>query len=192
MTARTHDVAAITFLGLVFVASPLQKISITTFLLCVLFNQIGGVLPDIDQPTAPLWKNLPISRPIGRIVDKTLLGGHRFITHSLLGLFIFSLLLSLLFGLFKSTSINFNLVLVSFFIGYLSHLVMDSFTKEGVPWLLPITKKIGFPPLKKMRITTGSWVEHLVVLPLLVIFSLLLLTNNYNLLLNFFRNYLIR
>ena len=192
MTARTHDVAAITFLGVVFLLSPLEKISITTFVLCILFNQIGGILPDIDQPTAPFWKNLPLSRPIGRLVDKTLFGGHRFITHSILGLVMFSLLLAFLFKLLKPTSISFHLVLVSFIVGYLSHLILDSFTKEGVPWLIPMTKKLGFPPIKRLRMTTGSIIEFAVVLPAMVIFDLVLITQNYNFILIFLRNYLVR
>ncbi len=192
MTARTHDVAAITFLGVAFIVSPLEKISLITFVLCILFNQIGGVLPDIDQPTAPFWKNLPMSRPIGRVVDKALLGGHRFITHSLLGLVLFSLLLTFLLRLLKTTNINLHLVLFSFMIGYLSHLIMDSMTKEGVPWLIPITKKLGFPPIKRLRMTTGSIIEHMIVLPSLVVFDLILITQNYSFILNFFKNYLVR
>jgi hypothetical protein len=38
---------------------------------------------------------------------------------------------------------------------------MDSFTKEGVPWLLPIPIKFGFPPLKRLRVTTGKLGEAL-------------------------------
>jgi membrane-bound metal-dependent hydrolase YbcI (DUF457 family) len=44
-------------------------------------------------------------------------------------------------------------------IGLISHLIMDTFTKEGVPWLLPIPVKFGIPPIKKLRITTGKIVE---------------------------------
>jgi membrane-bound metal-dependent hydrolase YbcI (DUF457 family) len=53
-------------------------------------------------------------------------------------------------------------------IGVFSHLVMDSFTKEGVPWLLPIPIKFGFPPLKAFRITTGKKMEGFVIFPGLV------------------------
>ena len=37
--------------------------------------------------------------------------------------------------------------------------VMDTFTKEGVPWLLPLTGKIGMPPVKRFRITSGKQPE---------------------------------
>ncbi len=58
----------------------------------------------------------------------------------------------------------------AFMIGVLSHLVLDTFTKEGVPWLLPIPIKIGLPPIKSLRITTGKLVET-------IIFNLLFLFN---------------
>lgn len=66
-------------------------------------------------------------------------------------------------------SVQIDLVWWAFMIGMLSHLIMDSFTKEGVPWLLPIPVKFGFPPLRRLRITTGKFTEKFVVLPLLLI-----------------------
>ena len=95
MTGRTHDLAAISALGLVFLASSPSNISLSTLLLAVLANQIGGITPDIDQPTAPFWRNLPIGGIFGKIIGK-MLGGHRFLTHSLLGLGLFSVLINLL------------------------------------------------------------------------------------------------
>src|SRR5262245_11299647 len=84
MTGRTHDLAAITLLGVVVVTAPIHTTTLSTALLAALANQIGGITPDIDQPTAPFWRNLPIGGPIGKVIDK-MLGGHRFLTHSLLG-----------------------------------------------------------------------------------------------------------
>lgn len=57
----------------------------------------------------------------------------------------------------------------AFIIGMVSHLIMDSFTKEGVPWLLPIPIKFGFPPIRRLRITTGKAIENFIVLPLIAI-----------------------
>ena len=192
MTSRTHDVAAITFLSVAFFISPEEKMTITTLLLAVLFNQIGGILPDIDQPTAPFWKNLPAQKYIGKIVDKALFGGHRFLTHSIIGFGIFSFISYLILNLFKSTSIDIAIILIAFALGYISHLVLDSLTKEGVPWLLPITKKLGFPPIKKFRITTGSAVENLIILPGLVVIEVIIIAQNYDFLLIFFKNYLVK
>src|SRR6185437_7191357 len=91
MTARTHDVAALTALSLVALTQPIQSLTLSTVLVALLANQIGGIAPDIDQPTAPLWRNLPVGHIVGKIVDKAM-GGHRFLSHSLLGLAIFAFL----------------------------------------------------------------------------------------------------
>ncbi len=88
MTARTHDLAAFTLLGVVFLVRPEQTLTLTTAILAILANLIGGITPDIDQPTAPLWRNLPVGKYVGRVFGK-LLGGHRFLTHSILGLALF-------------------------------------------------------------------------------------------------------
>jgi inner membrane protein len=172
MTARTHDLAAITALGIVVLVQPLRTITLATAIVAVFANLIGGITPDIDQPTAPLWRNLPVGHFFGRIFDK-LLGGHRFLTHSILGLVIFGYAVHwlLLFLHPIMGSVNGGLVWWSFMIGMLSHLVMDTLTKEGVPWLLPIPIKFGLPPLKKFRITTGKAAETLGVFPLLLIFN---------------------
>jgi len=168
MTARTHDLAAATAFGVMLLMHAPENITLGTLLIGLLANQIGGIAPDIDQPTAPFWRNLPIGGFFGRIFDK-MLGGHRFLTHSLLGVALFgflaNMLLKALHPVMPHTDIHF--VLIAFLIGMLSHLVMDTITKEGVPWLLPIPIKFGIPPLKKLRITTGSFGETLVFLGIL-------------------------
>jgi inner membrane protein len=169
MKARTHDLAAATLLGVAVISQPSKTMSLGTALLALLANQIGGITPDIDQPTAPFWRNLPIGGFFGRIIDR-MLGGHRFITHSLLGLGLFGFLAHWLLVFLHPLMprIDIDLVWLAFMVGMVSHLLMDTFTKEGVPWLLPIPIKFGIPPLKRLRITTGKAGEA-------VIFGLLLL-----------------
>lgn len=170
MIARTHDLAAITGLVIVVVVLPLQDLHLATILVAILANQFGGIAPDIDQPTAPFWRNLPIEGIFGRIVSR-MLGGHRFLTHSLLGLGIMGFLMHWLLEFLQPimADVQTGYVWWAFMIGMLSHLVMDSFTKEGVPWLLPIPVKFGFPPLRKFRITTGKGVEKFIVLPAIMV-----------------------
>ena len=185
MTGRTHDLAAITaLLTVVCLFVPVYNLSLSTLLIAILANQIGGILPDIDQPTAPLWRNLPVGKTVGRIFDKSI-GGHRFITHSLLGIALFGFLFWTLLTFLHPVmaTVDSTLVWWAFMIGILSHLVMDSFTKEGVPWLLPLPVKFGLPPLKALRLTTGKAVETLLVFPGLVLLSGLLLMSHYNYLL---------
>jgi inner membrane protein len=160
VTARTHDLAAFTAFGIIVVTQPVRTVSVATALIALVANQLGGVAPDIDQPTAPFWRNLPIGKYLGKGVDK-LLGGHRFITHSVLGLVLFGFgvrwLLDILHQIIPKMDIH--IVWWAFMVGMISHLILDTFTKEGVPWLLPIPFKFGFPPVKKLRITTGKMAE---------------------------------
>jgi len=192
MTGRTHDLAAITALGAVVFFGPIPTFTLSTALVSVLANQIGGILPDIDQPTAPFWRNLPVGKFFGRIFDK-LLGGHRFITHSILGLVLFGLLakalLLALSPIMPHTDIEF--VWRAFMIGMVSHLVMDSFTKEGVPWLLPIPIKFGLPPLKRMRITTGKFAEAAVIFPGIIALDVWFCASHYHVLLEFVQRHLV-
>ncbi len=192
MIGRTHDLGAITaLLAVVFIIMPSNNLTLATALVAILANQIGGILPDIDQPTAPLWRNLPIGKVFGRAFD-ALLGGHRFLTHSLLGVGLFGFLAWLLLNFIHPLMLNvdINLVWWAFLIGILSHLVMDTFTKEGVPWLLPLPFKIGLPTAKSMRITTGKKFETLVVFPGLIIINIWLCVANYSYLLSLAHNHL--
>ncbi|GAC1386534.1 MAG: hypothetical protein NVS1B7_4380 [Candidatus Saccharimonadales bacterium] len=170
MTARTHDLAAITALGFIVILRPLPVVSLATVIISVFANLVGGITPDIDQPTAPFWRNLPVGKYVGKLFDK-LLGGHRFITHSILGVVIFGLAVHwlLIFLHPIMTSVDRHYVWWAFMIGMLSHLVMDTLTKEGVPWLLPFPYKFGFPPIKSLRITTGKTVETWFVFPALLV-----------------------
>jgi inner membrane protein len=173
MTGRTHDLAAITALGAV----------------AVLANQIGGITPDIDQPTAPLWRNLPEGKIFGKVFDKSV-GGHRFLTHSLLGAALFGFLAHMLLVFLHPIMphVNIGLVWWAFMIGLASHLVMDTFTKEGVPWLLPIPLKLGLPPLKGLRITTGKAIESLLIFPGLLIANIWFYASHYQAVLIFFHH----
>jgi inner membrane protein len=169
MTARTHDLAAITAFGYIVLQQPARSVSVAAAILIILANQLGGIAPDIDQPTAPFWRNLPIGGFIGRMIDK-MLGGHRFITHSLLGLALFGFLLHWLLVFLSPImpSVDIGYVWWAFIIGMVSHLIMDTFTKEGVPWLLPVPIKFGIPPIKKLRVTTGKWMEKIIFVAILI------------------------
>jgi len=191
MIGRTHDLAAFTALGLVVATEPLPKISLATAMVALFANMIGGIAPDIDQPTAPFWKNLPIGKYAGRTFDR-LLGGHRFLSHSLIGLIIFGLgwhyLLIILMPSFPY--INMDIVWWAFMIGFLSHLVMDSFTREGVPWLLPIPFKFGIPPLTTLRVSTGGLIEKFIIFPSLILLNIFIYKVYYVKLLTFLHQYI--
>ena len=193
MTGRTHDLAAAVALAGVLLIEPVGQMSLATPLLALLMNQIGGIAPDIDQPTAPFWRNLPIGGVLGRVIDK-LLGGHRFLSHSLLGFGLFGFLSYWLLTFIHPLmmSVNIDYVWYAFLIGFGSHLIMDTFTKEGVPWLLPIPVKFGVPPLKRLRITTGKRVETLIIFPLLFVLLIWMVAGHYQGVESYLRHHLIK
>lgn len=181
MIARTHDLAAVTGLvAVTIVLSPLPPLSLATIIAAFIANQLGGIAPDIDQPTAPFWRNLPIGKFFGRFFGR-ILGGHRFLTHSILGVVLMGFLVHWLLVFLQPIipSVQIDFVWWAFMIGMISHLIMDSFTKEGVPWLLPIPIKFGFPPLRRLRVTTGKWIENFIILPLLVTILVVICMANY-------------
>jgi len=180
MTGRTHDLAAITALGAVFLANPVQPLRLSTAIVAVIANLIGGITPDLDQPTAPFWRNLPIGNIFGRTFGR-LSGGHRFLTHSIAGVALigFGVHWLLVFLTPVMGQVDTGYVWWAYMIGVVSHLVMDMFTKEGVPLLIPIPIKFGIPPLRRLRVTTDKWVENLLIFPGLLVVNGLLVAANY-------------
>lgn len=191
MLARTHDLAAITALSAVILLQPTRTLTLSTAIAAVFANLIGGITPDIDQPTAPIWRNLPVGSIFGRLFGR-LLGGHRFITHSVLGLALFGYVAHWLLIFLHPIlgAINTGYVWWAFMIGMVSHLIMDTLTKEGVPWLLPIPIKFGLPPIKSLRITTGKAFEIFIIFPGLLICNAVLYAHNYQRLLDILRSHI--
>jgi inner membrane protein len=180
MTGRTHDLAAFTALSLTIILLPLNKVTFATGVVAIISNLVGGIAPDIDQPTAPFWRNLPIGGYVGRTLTR-LLGGHRFLSHSLIGVAIFGTGWHYFLQFLKPSIplIDTDIIWWTFMIGFVSHLVMDTFTHEGVPWLLPVPVKIGLPPFKVFRLQTGGIMERFIVFPGLLLFNAYLYFSNY-------------
>lgn len=190
MTGRTHDLAAFTALAVVMTSSPLPQMTLATALVAFSANMIGGLAPDIDQPTATLWNRIRAGGIIGRIV-KPFLGGHRYISHSLIGIFLFGFITRLILdGMSSFLIVNMEIVWWAFMIGYVSHLIMDTFTTEGVPWLFPIPIKFGIPPLRVFRMKTGGIVEKSFIFPGLLLINAYLFYTHYQKILDFLRHYL--
>jgi len=180
MTGRTHDMAAFTALLALIVVYPPSQLTLATAMVALLANMIGGIAPDIDQPTAPFWRNLPVGGVVGRFITR-MMGGHRFITHSALGVALLAFLSQLLLTFLSPlmTHVDTHLVWLAFLVGVTSHLAMDLFTKEGVPLLLPIPIKFGVPPLRALRITTGKAIELYMVFPGLAVVAIWLVSSHY-------------
>lgn len=171
MTAKTHDAFAFASLITVAVIYPPQELNVITLLVAIVGNIVGALIPDMDQAGNRLWDLLPAGNFIGKIFRR-IFYKHRTITHSLLGFYlIYQLLNWVLPRLLNPDFIDPYVVLWSIMIGYASHLLADSLTKEGLPLFFPINWNLGFPPFEFLRITTGKWVENYLVLPLVIIYT---------------------
>lgn len=192
MTERTHDLAALTALTISIVVLPMGTMSLGTLTVALLANQIGSAVPDFDQPTAEFYRELPAGSLIGKLFAP-LLGGHRFISHSLLGMFFIGWGFQVILGYIHNfLLVDMNIVWWAFMLGFASHLIMDSFTKEGVPWLFPLPYRLGIPPFKFLRVTTGKFVEKFLIYPSLVLINGYIIYEYYDLITSFFGNHIIR
>jgi inner membrane protein len=131
---------------------------------------LGSSVPDLDTPTGGLWHKIPAGSIISRIVHPAFIGGHRHLSHSIIGIGIFTGLFYLLLKLIHLDPViqNFNFIMQAFVVGYIAHIFADMFTEEGVPLLFPFDYHFGIPPnpFEKVRIKTGHWFENLIVYPL--------------------------
>jgi len=124
---------------------------------------VGNILPDLDHPKGliyslfgvPVW----LRRGVRRVV------GQRGILHSLLVAVIVLVLSYLIFSVVLELGFVISLGL---FVGYLSHLFLDSLTVRGVAWLLPFSRK-----RVQFVIGTGSMIER-VFFYILAVFSVAL------------------
>jgi len=184
MTSKTHDLFAFASLVTLAVYYPPSSLNTTTLAAASIGSVVGSLLPDIDQASNRLWDLLPAGNFLGRIFKKLLLG-HRTISHSLLGIYLASEFLHwLLPRIFNANFLNLEIIYWSIMIGFVSHLLLDFFTEEGVPLLFPLKWKFGFPPIRQWRIETGKWFEKWVVFPLIVVYLFWFTINNKSVLLS--------
>lgn len=192
MTERTHDLAGLSMLTLMLVTQPLTPVSVGTLGAAIGASLLGAMVPDLDQPTAEFWRELPAGSLVGRVIAP-LLGGHRLISHSLFGLGVFGWgMFELLTYAHKFLLVDVQIVGWAFILGYGSHLVMDSLTKEGVPWFFPIPIRLGFPPFRFLRMQTGGIGEKVLVYPGLMLANTYLIYTNYHKFADFFSHFLIK
>ena len=172
MTGRTHDLVAFTAMSAVVATQPIGTMSLATAFVAFTANMLGGLAPDIDQSTGALWKKIRFGAILGKLLYP-IFGGHRHISHSILGLVFFGVASKLILILVSNVLIvDIEIVWWAFMIGVVSHLVSDTFTHTGVPWLFPIPIKLGIPPIKALRFHTGSFVEKGVVFPGLILVNM--------------------
>jgi membrane-bound metal-dependent hydrolase YbcI (DUF457 family) len=157
--------------------------------LALIAVMVGALTPDLDQPTANLWRRLIGARTVGNIFE-VFSGGHRHLTHSVVGIIGIGLLLRWLIAhvLNPDLAAPAQAVWNAYMIGYISHPIADTLTDRGVPWLWPLPWNVKIPPGPPIvRVTTESFVERILVRGAVIIMALLLLSRSWPLVLNFFR-----
>ncbi|NCN44080.1 MAG: hypothetical protein GW882_00040 [Thiomicrospira sp.] len=137
----------------------------TTWLFLAPVAMLGSLMPDIDHPDSLVKKNVVVkvlSFPL-------ILLGHRTWSHSLL-------ILAAIYWLWMAVPDFFELSVLAFAIGYISHLVGDWMTSEGIPLLFPFPINFRSP----FYFQSGSLIEYPVAITPLVISAYLFATaNNY-------------
>lgn len=122
MTGKTHDLAAFTSLvGVIIWLPALPPMSVPTAIVAFSANFVGGLFPDIDQPTSDLWDNFRFGPIVSKIL-RSLLGGHRHLSHSLVGMWLIGVLSDLFLRMVSViVLIDMEIVWYSFMIGVVSH-----------------------------------------------------------------------
>lgn len=170
MTGRTHAAVSLAtsawlgYLPLLQAVPESGLISLGAAAMAVL----GGLLPDVDEPSSTLGREIPGGRTgrlllgaaavmvgvryrslvallVGVGLAALALIPHRGVTHSLVALGAVGL---------AAHSLP-TLYLRPLFAGYASHLVLDALTPEGVPLLWPLRIRIGLPLVR-----TGGVLER--------------------------------
>lgn len=191
MTGRTHDLAAFTALSYAVATQNIpQDLSLATVIVALSANFVGGLAPDIDQSTATLWHRFRGGSAIGKLLAP-LLGGHRFISHSLIGVALFGIGAKLILSAMSNVLIvNMDVVWWAFMIGFLSHLITDTISRDGVPWLFPIPVRLGVPPFRALRVKTGGMIEKSIIFPGLLLINLWIYYTYYGRFVEIIKNYI--
>ncbi len=171
MTYKTHKTVALLASSVLFIHVHKIELTVPMILLLAIITVLGSSVPDLDTPSGKVWSKIPAGSLIGRIINPIFIGGHRHLSHSILGFGIFIALFGLLIKLLPQYPMLSNLhsadLMLAFSAGYLSHIFADLFTEAGVPLLFPMGYHFGIPPdpFKRVRIKTGRWFENLVIYP---------------------------
>lgn len=181
MTGKTHQILGIGVGLATFLAIAEPTYAPATLSAVVVFSYLGALLPDIDNAASDIWHTIPFGHTAGKVVDPFL--GHRNITHSLIGLILAGVGLFFLFKIFPNYwGINTFVVFICTMAAYLSHLLSDSFTVQGIPLFWPARWKFGIPPkpFDGARIMTGKWFENLIIFPIINIALILLIVSKWH------------
>lgn len=135
----------------------------------IIFVLLGALLPDLDHPKSKMGRKVPILSHLLKFF-----AGHRGLYHSLLGCGVTAFLAFLAFRFF---GMNWELYVFAITLGFISHLVVDSLNPKGIAWLKPFHGARLKGPIK-----TGSFLENVLLVFLLMYLSVLVWRHGYSLL----------
>lgn len=143
MLVRTHLAFAVFFALLVS-----QTIVPTNQGLFIIAAVLASFIPDLDHPNSSANNTLKVTKVVSFFFK------HRGLFHSLL----LGVVLGMAGWYLRSLELG-----TAVFAGFLSHLIMDAITLEGVNFLYPVSRLHIAGPIR-----TGSWTETLVFLAVIV------------------------
>lgn len=121
-------------------ANVYSKIFIIT--IYCLATTVGSLLPDIDMTGSQMGKLFPI---ISKFIAKNF--KHRTLTHSLLSLAFFFILIACA-PLLNIGNDFYIIIMCGLMLGHFSHIILDLFTNQGVCLFYPSKKKIKLANFK--------------------------------------------
>lgn len=142
----------IIFLGIthicisIVICSILFRLNFLEYVLVIL----GSLFPDIDTSFSYIGRQIKFLSCFLK---------HRGIVHTIIGLFIFSIIVFILFDKFW----------LAFSLGYLLHLLADTLTPMGIMWKYPLSKK--YYSLSNKNINYRNYEYVIIIFCLMYIFE---------------------
>jgi inner membrane protein len=122
---------------------------------------VGALLPDVDSDESIIRRSTGTARSggcIGKLASlgiSAITGGHRVGTHTAVAWLVIS---GLAWIAGQASSMSY--VAIAFSIGYLSHLLADAITVEGIPLFWPLAKRRVCLLPSFIAIRTGTFMEY--------------------------------
>lgn len=166
MLGPTHAMAGLCAAG-IFVVLPIHHE--VPFLALSAVSGFAALLPDLDNTESTIENirvfGVRVLKGPAFFIDKMF--KHRGFLHSLLAV---ALLAFILLGFVPQLPRE---VTIAILVGYLSHLITDSMTPDGVPWFYPIEIRGTILP-RLLCIRTGSFMERMFFIALIVLYVIIL------------------
>lgn len=122
---------------------------------------VGSLFPDIDHQRSYISHKVPVASLAASTVFK-----HRGFLHSPVFILLAGILLTAGSGTMLSGSqlLLANQFLAGFIPGMLSHIILDTFNKQGIPWLWPYRKRFRLLTIKTDSIMETAFAVMLSIL----------------------------